>query len=126
MENDLISRQKLIDDLEAWRKRLDRRVSRFDDMVIHALPAVFDLVNEQETVEAEPKWISVKERLPEKNGYYLCWVETSLMGERKKYEHRKLYWEENVWLFSARVFRTEHPLYWMPLPEPPKEEHHAD
>lgn len=54
MENDLISRQKLIDDLEAWRKRLDRRVSRFDDMVIHALPAFFDLVNEQETVEAEP------------------------------------------------------------------------
>lgn len=54
MENDLISRQKLIDDLEAWRKRLDRRVSRFDDMVLHALPAVFDLVNEQETVEAEP------------------------------------------------------------------------
>ena len=63
MENDLISRQKLIDDLEAWRKRLDRRVSRFDDMVIHALPAVFDLVNEQETVEAEPvrhgQWVPV-------------------------------------------------------------------
>lgn len=54
MENDLISRQKLIDDLEAWRKLLDRRVSRFDDMVIHTLPVVFDLVNEQKTVAAEP------------------------------------------------------------------------
>ena len=122
MENDLISRKKLIDDLEAWRKILDRRVSRFDDMVIHTLPVVFDLVNEQKTVKAEPKWISVKERLPEKNGYYLCWVEASSVGEQKRCEHRKLYWEENVWLFSPKVFFVEHPLYWMPLPEPPKEE----
>lgn len=53
MENDLISRKKLIDDLEAWRKILDRRVSRFDDMVIHTLPVVFDLVNEQKAVKAE-------------------------------------------------------------------------
>lgn len=60
MENDLISRQKLIDDLEAWRKILDRRVSRFDDMVIHTLPVVFDLVNEQEAVKAEPvRWVNI-------------------------------------------------------------------
>ena len=66
------------------------------------------------------KWICAKEKLPEKNGYYLCWVESSSVGKRKEYEHRKLYWEENLWLSSAKSFKTEHPLYWMSLPEPPK------
>lgn len=84
MENDLISRQKLIDDLEAWRKRLNRRVSLFDDMVIHALPAVFDLVNEQETVKAEPvrhgRWVwhedwghpSISEPHELLDAYWMC------------------------------------------------------
>lgn len=68
------------------------------------------------------EWISVKEKLPEKNGYYLCWVEASSVGDQKRCEHRKLYWEENVWLFSPKVFHVEHPIYWMPLPEPPDRE----
>ena len=68
------------------------------------------------------EWIDVKERQPEKSGYYLCWVEASSVGKRKEYEHRKLYWEENLWLSSAKRFKTEHPLYWMPMPEPPKED----
>lgn len=111
MENDLISRQKLIDDLEAWRKRLDRRVSRFDDMVIHALPAVFDLVIEQETVDAEPKWISVKERPPENFETVIIW--------RNDCRNACIGWLiDDRWSVPKGVKVT----HWMPLPKPPKEE----
>lgn len=114
MENDLISRKKLIDDLEAWRKILDRRVSRFDDMVIHTLPVVFDLVNEQKTVAAEPKWISVKERLPEDDEHYLVWCSDNNSRELA------LYYGDGEWLTEDLENITRVVTHWMPLPEPPK------
>lgn len=122
MENDLISRKSLMEKIDHWASQVKGSIHHTDRIVWDVLEGVTDTICDEEAVEAEPKWISVKDGLPEKNGYYLCWVETSLMGERKKYEHRKLYWEENVWLLSAKSFKTEHPLYWMPLPEPPKED----
>lgn len=135
MENDLISRKKLIDDLEAWRKILDRRVSRFDDMVIHTLPVVFDLVNEQKAVKAEPRWISVKERLPETEGDYLVCSEFADIRSLKimtfalnlesvdEYcfagEKRPGWWD-----FDGETgnYEWSHVTHWMPMPEPPKEE----
>ena len=122
MENDLISRDKLLDDLNDINETDYGSISdyRAHMAVSRALSDVRRIVDGYPSVEAEPRWISVKDGLPEKTGYYLCWVEASSVGERKESEHRKLYWEENVWLSSAKSFRTEHPLYWMPLPEPPK------
>lgn len=126
MENDLILRQKLIDDLEAWRKRLDRRVSRFDDMVIHALPAVFDLVNEQETVEAEPKWISVEERLPERHGQLVVGLYNQHGADKSFLFPYVFTWHaygENGYVkgphFSDEGLDGLKVWYWMPLPEPP-------
>lgn len=116
MENDLISRKKLIDDLEAWRKILDRRVSRFDDMVIHTLPVVFDLVNEQKTVKAEPKWISVKERLPEKNGMYLAHLVHSYSNKDEYSCVTDCFFNLNArpkWAIEGRLYKVTH---WMPLP----------
>ena len=110
MENDLISRKKLIDDLEAWRKILDRRVSRFDDMVIHTLPVVFDLVNEQKTVKAEPKWISVEERLPETDEHYLVWCSDNNSCELA------LYYGDGEWLTEDLENITRVVTHWMPLP----------
>ncbi len=68
------------------------------------------------------EWISVKERLPEENGYYLCVVCVSSVNQRNEYRRMILFWEDNVWIDMANSFRTKKPLYWMPLPEPPKGE----
>lgn len=68
------------------------------------------------------KWIPVTERLPEANGYYLCLVCVSAVNQRKEYRRMILFWEDNLWIDMANCFRTKKPLYWMPLPEPPKGE----
>lgn len=68
------------------------------------------------------KWIPVTERLPDENGYYLCVVCVSSVNQRKEYRRMILFWEDNVWIDMANCFRTKKPLYWMPLPEPPKGE----
>ena len=123
MENDLISRNTLVEAIQEYQMNLFHDKFRLGEIDLNSasvLANVERIVCEAPSVEAEPKWISVEDGLPEENGYYLCWVDTSSVGKRKEYEHRKLYWEENLWLSSAKSFKVEHPLYWMPLPEPPK------
>ncbi len=57
-----------------------------------------------------PQWISVKDRLPEKNGNYL--VCTKAMSVFTTH-----YWtDETRWSHY-----TNHITHWMPLPDPPKE-----
>ena len=68
------------------------------------------------------RWIPVTERLPDENGYYLCVVCVSSVNQRKEYRRMILFWEDNVWIDMTNCFRTKKPLYWMPLPEPPKGE----
>ncbi len=70
--------------------------------------------------DGQPKWISVKERLPQENGYYLCVVCTSAVNQRKEYRRMILFWEDNVWIDMSNCFRTRKPTHWMPLPEAPK------
>jgi len=63
-------------------------------------------------------WISVKDRLPEKNGRYLCRYEEEIYGGFFRYTDFGRYdsdMSENGG-FGAKV------TYWMPLPEPPEEE----
>lgn len=64
-------------------------------------------------------WISVKDRLPEKSGTYLC------------YQPKAAYicalntvrWStQRGWMGKEVGSRIEGIEYWMPLPEPPKEE----
>lgn len=77
-----------------------------------------------ERIRFVPKWVSVKERLPEKGGKYLtafkdgCVTDNFFMaptGEKFKEAHPngKWYWNE-----TDRGGIT----HWMPLPTPPKEE----
>lgn len=67
------------------------------------------------------QWIPVSDP-PTKNGYYMCWKLFSAVGERKEYREEILFYEDNMWLENASSFRKEYPLYWMPLPQPPKGE----
>ena len=64
-------------------------------------------------------WISVKDRLPEKNGRYLCRYEQKVYGEVCRCTDFGIYdsdiGESGGW-FVGKV------THWMPLPEKPKEE----
>ena len=64
-------------------------------------------------------WISVKDRLPEKNGYYLGYTCDGIIW---------LYiFTANSGVFDdALGFATDTVTHWMPLPEPQKEDGDAD
>ena len=68
------------------------------------------------------EWISVSEP-PEENGYYLCYVLTSAVGDKAKYEQMPLYWEDDIWLYRHNSYRMcRNVTHWMHLPQPPKGE----
>lgn len=72
---------------------------------------VYNVIQKQPTVGG---WISVKDRLPEKNGLYLCLTMVNNI---------KLYYQINLW-GEKRWFWGHDVRYWMPLPEQPEELKH--
>lgn len=62
------------------------------------------------TVEM-PGWVSVEDRLPEREGAYLCWA---------FFRNEEWHWQINVWKDGRWVWVSD-VRYWMPLPEPPEE-----
>lgn len=67
-------------------------------------------------------WISVKDGLPEKTERYMCLCYDFVT---KSYWHELLWYENNCWWKSLATLEYDykkHVVYWMPLPEPPKEE----
>ena len=70
------------------------------------------------------EWISASEP-PKENGYYLCVILFSAVGNRKEYRRKILFWEDNIWIEKPNSFRIEKPLYWsqmLEMPQPPKGE----
>ena len=67
-----------------------------------------------------PRWISVKDRLPEKPGRYLCWFgkNTFAVGASIVPYIPDLHWFASL----ESLERYENVTHWMPMPEPPKEE----
>lgn len=64
-----------------------------------------------ECINPQPyNWISVKDRLPEKDGMYLC-----LTMFKNKFNYQITLWGGKHWFWGYDV------CYWMPLPEPPKD-----
>ena len=78
-----------------------------------------DLRRENAELRARvPQWISVDDRLPEEDGYYLCCIKSSLFPDRVYIdilECAKSSFEE------GHIY-TDTITHWMPLPEPPKGE----
>ena len=81
---------------------------------------------EQPTVDIQvvDRWISVEDRLPDKFDYVLCYCKTTT-GEGNEFMFGA-YHNDTWWLKTCRTYATlEQPqmrvMYWMPLPEPPKE-----
>lgn len=76
-------------------------------------------------VNIEMEWISVKDRLPEKDGWYLVFA-PGYRGNRRIYGSRgmaysnfKHNYKEHWGIERGWGGMVTH---WMPLPEPPKEE----
>ena len=74
-----------------------------------------DIIAYIEHLEAQqPKWISVKERLPEEAGKYIvCTRKKAVYCTAFRFFHGKGYFATDL---------NTHITHWMPLPEPPKEE----
>ena len=125
MENDLISRAAL---MEALANINSTDYGSMSDYRAHmavgsALRDVESIVDGFPTIEAEPKWISVKERLPDNDrmviGYTPC----------DGYMFVGYYVEDRNWkqwyivtAMRSTKYMTKRVTHWMPLPEPPKEE----
>lgn len=66
-------------------------------------------------LEAEPRWISVRERLPEINTRVLAITPEGYMEVDYKYSGTSVY------CGLAEFYSLDNVTHWMPLPEPPKE-----
>lgn len=93
------------------------------DDIYKELYSHYDAVREHiQTLEKTNGWISVKDRMPEKREIYMCLCYDFVT---KSYWHELLWYENNRWwsrLATLEHDYTKHVVYWMPLPEAPKEE----
>ena len=77
---------------------------------------VLELLDAADTIEAleaaQPKWISVEDRLPEKDGKYIvCTAKCSVYCTRFKAYGKSGSFQTDI---------NTHITHWMPLPEPPE------
>ena len=76
-----------------------------------------DLRRENAELRARvPEWISVKDRLPEEDGYYLCCIKSSLFPDRVYIDIL----ECDKGSFEEGHIYTDTVTHWMSLPELPK------
>ena len=123
MQNEYIDKGALYDAL--WDAKEEKQVK--------SLKGVFDFIDNFPVEDVqEVKWISVKDRLPDTDGYYLCvWNETIDVFEFAKnlykvdkysFTNKKgksgFYECDREWGFIEHEDVT----HWMPLPELPKGE----
>ena len=96
----------------------------------------------EELISRVPKWISVKEKLPEESGGYLAYIQEPKMIQKADWEEQydfsfvmqlwfdkqKMLWSDNgedsynAYLPVVDTDNAFHVTHWMKLPEPPKGE----
>lgn len=90
--------------------------------------SAIEIVN-QLAEEYNNKWIRVKDDLPTENGWYWGYYVTSSYTGTDGVKHTEckyasIYWEDNLWLYDPRSFRTvDEVIAWKPIaPYQPKGE----
>ena len=76
------------------------------------------------TVDADPKWINVEDRLPENGQVVLCWYEYFRFGNYNQiYRTYGIgYYFHGNWGGEVVQGQQSKVLVWMPMPQPPKGE----
>lgn len=92
---------------EAYELIMSRIPERYMGYAPYACLNATQMLREQEPTG----WVSVHERLPEREGLYLCW--SAINGAEAIYQIHL--WKDGRWYWVHDV------RYWMPLPEPPEE-----
>lgn len=80
-----------------------------------------DFVSQEIQRDLESRWISVKERLPEKNEWVLVYIKCKNLRDEVTYETHTGKLQGTFWVIGGHFsFDIGEPLFWQPLPEPPK------
>ena len=127
--NDLISRSALCEKLQAHHDFFVNAWGGFGNLPLKDKARVDEITHciaetmNAPAVDAGPKWISVKDALPEESAFVLC----LLSGRYKNVSYENAYvigtyYADDGWILEEAP-RWENPpvTHWMPLPEPPKE-----
>lgn len=123
--NDLISRQAVLDAIKKthWftlqaESNTDYPCGTIDDIVslnVHMdIDALRRAVND---VPAVSGWVSVKDRLPDKEGQYLCWFGKNKIAKGAAIATYLKTWKAFGSLESLETYQNV--THWMPI-EPPK------
>ena len=80
---------------------------------VNKMEIAWKAIADGKPLEQEPRWISVKERLPKQSLGVLVWCPT------RKNIYCAYYEEKQWWIFGAYWEKvTEEVVAWMPLPKP--------
>ena len=126
--NKYISREEAIKELrEVYENEYPTASGDFDEYASHDVPNV---LRNMKAAEVQPvnQWISVKDRLPEKDGNYLCYLECGAVCEATfdstiASEGEEFPFGEWVAVYNSDTlgFTYDAITHWMPLPEPPQD-----
>ena len=86
---------------------------------IYSMVAPIALITPAADVAPVRRWIPAAERLPEKNKEVVGWYKDNPFSP---FRYGVVSWNGHGWVFTYAQRYVDAVTYWMPLPEPPKEE----
>ena len=92
----------------------------WDDGWDKAIDAAIRMLEKAPTVEPQPQWIPVTERMPQEHQIVVGWTKDNPFS---CYREEVVTWNGKGWVFVYAQRYVTNVKYWMPLPEPYKGEH---
>lgn len=109
------SRRSLSDTLTSWTTKA-QTTAEFIEVVEELLT-----IECAPTVEAEPKWIPLSKKLPNKNDYVIVTTKCGVVIEAQLEVWNS--GEKEWWIDNDNIFPFDDVVAWMPLPEPYEVKH---